>query len=71
MMYTILLTGITSKFSDSLRNSKCYGFSIKVKNSKIILKNCSDPFKELKVEEWFVNHMYKFVCTPDINVNNS
>jgi len=36
---------------------KGYGFSIKVKNSKIILKNCSDPFKEPEIEEWFVNNM--------------
>lgn len=36
---------------------KGYGFSIKVKDSKIILKNCSDPFKEPDVEEWFVNNM--------------
>ena len=33
---------------------KGYGFSIKVKDSKIVLKNCSDPFKEPEVEEWFV-----------------
>lgn len=36
---------------------KGYGFSIKVKDSKIVLKNCSDPFKEPEVEEWFVNNM--------------
>jgi CRISPR-associated protein Cas1 len=36
---------------------KGYGFSIKVKDSKIILKNCSDPFKEPEVEEWYVNNM--------------
>ena len=34
-----------------------YGFSIKVKDSKIVLKNCADPFKEPEVEEWFVNNM--------------
>ena len=34
-----------------------YGFSIKVKDSKIVLKNCFDPFKEPEVEEWFVNNM--------------
>ena len=33
---------------------KGYGFSIKVKDSKIILKNCSDPFKESEVEEFYV-----------------
>ncbi len=36
---------------------KGYGFSIKVKDSKIIMKNCFDPFKEPEVEEWFVNNM--------------
>lgn len=36
---------------------KGYGFSISVKDSKIILKNCSDPFKEPKIEEWYVNNM--------------
>jgi len=40
---------------------KGYGFSIKAKDSKIILKNYSDPFKEPEVEEWFVKNMYKFV----------
>jgi len=34
-----------------------YGFSIKVKDSKIVLKNCFDPFKEPEVEEWFVKNM--------------
>ena len=34
-----------------------YGFSIKVKDSKIVLKNCYDPFKDPEVEEWFVNNM--------------
>lgn len=29
---------------------KGYGFSIKVKDSKIVLKNTTDPFKEPKVE---------------------
>ncbi|SHO47084.1 CRISPR-associated endonuclease Cas1 [Nitrosotalea sinensis] len=36
---------------------KGYGFSIKVKDSKIVLKNCSDPFKEPEIEEWYVNNM--------------
>jgi CRISP-associated protein Cas1 len=36
---------------------KGYGFSIKVKDSKIVLKNCSDPFKEPEVEEFYVNNM--------------
>ena len=38
---------------------KGYGFSIKVKDSKIVLKNTADPFKESEVEEFYVT-MY---CT--------
>ena len=34
---------------------KGYGFSINVKDSKIILKNNFDPFSEPQTEEWFVN----------------
>ncbi|MGB6463948.1 MAG: CRISPR-associated endonuclease Cas1 [Nitrosotalea sp.] len=36
---------------------KGYGFSINVKDSKIILKNTSDPFKEPEIEEWYVKNM--------------
>lgn len=36
---------------------KGYGFSITVRDSKIILKNCSDPFKAPDIEEWYVNNM--------------
>lgn len=36
---------------------KGYGFSISVKDSKIVLKNCFDPFKEPQVEEWYVKNM--------------
>src|SRR6185312_4553345 len=36
---------------------KGYGFSIKVKDSKIVLKNTADPFSEPEIEEWFVNNM--------------
>jgi len=36
---------------------KGYGFCIKVKDSKIILKNCYDPFSQPEVEEWFVKDM--------------
>jgi len=36
---------------------KGYGFSISVKDSKIVLKNTSDPFKEPEIEEWYVNNM--------------
>ena len=36
---------------------KGYGFSINVKNSKIILKNNPDPFSEGTTEEWFIKDM--------------
>ena len=36
---------------------KGYGFSIKVKDNKIVLKNAYDPFREPEVEEWFVKNM--------------
>ncbi len=38
---------------------KGYGFSISVKNSKIILKNAYNPFSKPDVEEWFVRNMPK------------
>ena len=36
---------------------KGYGFSISVKDSKLILKNCYDPFSQPEIEEWFVKDM--------------
>jgi len=36
---------------------KGYGHSISVKNSKIILRDCHDPFSEPTQEEWFVKNM--------------
>ena len=36
---------------------KGYGHSISVKNSKIILKDCHDPFSGPSTEEWFVKNM--------------
>ncbi|MDH3203332.1 MAG: CRISPR-associated endonuclease Cas1 [Nitrosopumilus sp.] len=36
---------------------KGYGHFISVKNSKIILKDCHDPFSESEKEEWFVKNM--------------
>ena len=35
---------------------KGYGFSVRVKDSKIVLKN-GLPFEENKSEEWFVNNL--------------
>ena len=34
---------------------KGYGFSIKVKDKKLVFKNSYDPFKEPEVEKWFHN----------------
>ena len=36
---------------------KGYGHSISVKNSKIILKDCHDPFSKSIIEEWFIKDM--------------
>ncbi|MEX0855092.1 MAG: CRISPR-associated endonuclease Cas1, partial [Nitrosopumilaceae archaeon] len=36
---------------------KGFGFGISVKDSKIVLKNCYDPFSEPEVEEWYANRM--------------
>jgi len=36
---------------------KGYGFSVSVKDSKIVLKNCYNPFSKPDVEEWFVRNM--------------
>ena len=36
---------------------KGYGFSVSVKDNKIVLKNAYDPFNEPEVEEWYVSNM--------------
>ncbi|MGQ0638366.1 MAG: hypothetical protein ACT4N1_03260 [Nitrososphaerota archaeon] len=36
---------------------KGYGFSVNVKDNKIVLKNVYDPFNEPEVEECYVNNM--------------
>ena len=36
---------------------KGYGHSISVKDSKIVLKNCSDPFASPEIESWHINRM--------------
>ncbi len=36
---------------------KGYGFSIKVKDSKIILTNNYDPFSKPEIESWYINNM--------------
>jgi len=46
---------------------KGYGFSVTVKDNKIILKNNYDPFKEPEVEEFYVNNMpYEKIEISDI-----
>ena len=49
------LKGQSSHFN--VKFLKGYGFSIKVKDRKIVLKNAYDPFAEPEVEEWFVKNM--------------
>jgi len=41
----------------SIKFLKGYGFSINVKDSKIILKNHYDQFSEPEIESWFVKDM--------------
>ncbi|MCV0411582.1 CRISPR-associated endonuclease Cas1 [Nitrosarchaeum sp.] len=36
---------------------KGYGHSISIKNSKIILKDCHDPFSESTTESWYIKNM--------------
>jgi len=36
---------------------KGYGFSVSVKDNKLVLKNNYDPFKESESEEWFINNL--------------
>lgn len=36
---------------------KGYGFSVNVKDNKIVLKNCYDPFSEPQIEGWYVKNM--------------
>ena len=36
---------------------KGYGFSVKLKDNKVVLKNAYDPFKESESEEWFIKNM--------------
>ena len=49
------LKGKTNHFN--VKFLKGYGFSVSVKNSKIVLKNCYNPFSKPEVEEWFVRNM--------------
>jgi hypothetical protein len=49
------LKGKTNHYN--IKILKGYGFSISVKDSKIVLKNTADPFKEPEVEEWFWQYL--------------
>ena len=51
------MTLIGKKNHYNIKFLKGYGFSINVKDSKIVLKNTSDPFREPEVEEWYVKNM--------------
>ena len=48
---------MTQKQHFHVKFLKGYGFCIKVKDSKLILKNCYDPFSEPEIEEWFIKDM--------------
>jgi len=52
------LTIIGKKNHYNVKFLKGYGFSIKVNDSKIVLKNCADPFKEPEIEGYFVPRMH-------------
>ena len=47
----MVLKGKTNHYN--VKFLKGYGFSIKVKDSKIVLKNIAEPFSEPEIEEWF------------------
>ena len=52
--------GMTQKGQHSHFNVKFlkgYGFSVSVKDNKLVLKNNYDPFKESESEEWFINNL--------------
>jgi len=49
------LKGKTTHFN--VKFLKGYGFSVSVKDSKIVLKNCYNPFAKPEVEEWFARNM--------------
>lgn len=48
---------MTLKNHYNVKFLKGYGYSISVKNSKIVLKNNYNPFSEPETEEWFVKNM--------------
>jgi len=51
------MTLVGKKNHYNVKFLKGYGFSINVKDSKIVLKNCYDPFSEPQIEEWYVKNM--------------
>jgi len=42
---------VTQKQHFHVKFLKGYGFSIKVKDSKLVLKNCYNPFSKPEIEE--------------------
>jgi CRISP-associated protein Cas1 len=48
---------LNAKKHSSVKFLKGYGHSISVKDSKIILKDCHDPFSPPHIESWFIEHM--------------
>ena len=51
------MTLIGQKNHYNVKFLKGYGHSISVKDSKIVLKNCFDPFSEPQIESWYVKNM--------------
>ena len=51
------MTLIGQKNHYNVKFLKGYGHSISVKDSKIILKDCHDPFSEPQIESWYVKNM--------------
>jgi len=51
------LTRIVKRNHYNVKFLKGYGHSISVKNSKLVLKDCHDPFSDCSTEEWFVKNM--------------
>ncbi|MFM9875946.1 MAG: CRISPR-associated endonuclease Cas1, partial [Nitrosarchaeum sp.] len=51
------MTLVGQKNHYNVKFLKGYGFSVSVKDSKIILKDCHDPFSEPVIESWYVKNM--------------
>jgi len=51
------MTQIGQKNHYNVKFLKGYGFSVKVKDNKLVLKNAYDPFKEPEIEEYFITNL--------------